>query len=174
MPKLSQQEFDEFLREPDRFARFATVDEDGYPRVIPIAFLYHDGKIKFTLRPNSAPQNNVRRDPRVSIALDEREQPMRRVIIQGFARIVHEPGSEDQWVDLYREMLLKTETPEYVEEYIQGSAKAKVERPWLEIDLDAPTTRVRTWRNLKAGEPKDRPVPFARQYITNWSDTDSA
>jgi len=167
MPKLTKQEIDEFLAEPGRYARMATVDEDGYPRIIPIVFLYGEGKINFTLRPNSAPWSNVRRDPRVAIAIDEMEEPSRRVIVQGPVRVVFEPGSEDQWVDLHRKMLSKTQPAEQIEKYLAGMVEARIERPWLEVDLEAPTTRVKTWRNIKADEPEDRLVPFARQYITS-------
>ena len=168
MPKLTDREFDEFLAEPGLYARFASVDEDGFPRVIPIVFLHHDRKIKFSLRANSAPWSNVRRDPKVSIAIDEPTDPQRRVIIQGFARVVYEPGSEDQWMDLCRQMLLKTATPEYVHDYLNGWAEAKIEQPWLHVDLDDPTTRVKTWRLNSADEARDRPVPMARQYLQNW------
>ncbi|MEV0688225.1 pyridoxamine 5'-phosphate oxidase family protein [Nocardia sp. NPDC050378] len=164
MPKLKQHELEEYLAEPGRYARFATVDDDGYPRVIPISFLFHNGTIQFTLRPNSAPWSNVRRDPRISIALDEMEDPMRRVIIQGIARVVHEPGSEDQWEDLHRQMLLKTRPADEVEEYLRAMAEAGVERPWLAVDLDAPT-RVKSWRSFHAGEARDRLVPYAQQYL---------
>jgi Pyridoxamine 5'-phosphate oxidase len=171
MPKLTQQELEEFLAEPGRYIRMATVDDDGYPRIIPIVFLYHEGKIKFTLRPHSAPWSNVRRDGRVAFALDEMEHPMRRVNIQGVARVVYEPGSEDKWVDLYRVMLAKTQPPESIEPYIQGSAEAGLQRPWLEVDLSAPTTRVKSWRLINDGEVWDRPVPMARQYIPSFSDS---
>lgn len=166
MPKLTQQEMDEFLSEPDYFARFATVDEDGFPRVIPIVFLYHEGKIKFTLRPNSVPLKNVRRDPKVAFAFDERSARQRRVIVQGLARIVYEPGQESEWEDLYRQMLLKTMTDEEIDDYFRGSAAEGIARPWLEVDL-APPTRVKSWREYLDGEERDRQVNMAQQYLNH-------
>ncbi|WP_161633992.1 pyridoxamine 5'-phosphate oxidase family protein [Williamsia sp. D3] len=168
MPKLTDQEFDEFLATPGLYARFATVDVDGFPRVIPIIFFHHERKIKFTLRPVGAPLENVRRDPKVALSIDEPTDPQRRVNIQGIAQIVYEPGSEDQWLDVYRQMLLKTATPEFVDDYIKGSAEAGLRRPWLQVDLDDPTTRVKTWRLNIEGEERDRPVPMARKYLQNW------
>jgi nitroimidazol reductase NimA-like FMN-containing flavoprotein (pyridoxamine 5'-phosphate oxidase superfamily) len=174
MPKLTQQEYEEFMTEPGFYARLATVDEDGFPRVIPIAFLFSEGKINFTLRPNSAPQNNVRRDGRVAIAIDEPGGLQRRVIIQGHAQIVFEPGQEDKWVHLHRRMLSKTRSPDSIERYINGMVEARVERPWLEVDLGAPTTRLRTWRTALPTEGDDRLVPFAKQYIVNAPDSAQA
>ncbi|WP_060655039.1 pyridoxamine 5'-phosphate oxidase family protein [Rhodococcus pyridinivorans] len=168
MPKLTDDEFDEFLATPGLYARFATVDEDGFPRVIPIIFLHHERCIKFTLRPVGAPLENVRRTQKVAFSIDEPTDPQRRVNIQGLARVVYEPGSEDKWLDVYRTMLLKTATPEYVDDYIRGSAEAGLKRPWLQVELDAPTTRIKTWRLNIDGETKDRPVPMARKYLQNW------
>jgi nitroimidazol reductase NimA-like FMN-containing flavoprotein (pyridoxamine 5'-phosphate oxidase superfamily) len=180
MPKMTQEEIEEFLTAPGFFARLGTLDADGHPRVHPISFLYRDGKINFTLRPSPSSQDNVRRDPRIALSIDEREQPMRRVIIQGVARIVYEAGEDHKWKDEFREMLLKTDTPEYVEEYLQGHDDLGVHRPWFEVDLNAPTTRMKTWRNPIEEQPGSlrpsdggRPMPFAKQYIPGWSGSDS-
>jgi len=167
MPKLTQQEFEEFMTEPGFYARLATVDEDGFPLVMPIVFLFDEGKIKFTLRPNSAPWNNVRRDGRVGMAIDEPKEPMRRVIVQGRAEVVFQPGQEEKWVHLHRRMLSKTHEAEYIEKYINAQFEIGVERPWLQIDLGAPTTRLRTWRNAVPEDGDDRSVPWSKQYIVN-------
>ncbi len=172
MPKLTQQEFEEFMTEPGFYARIATVDEDGYPRVIPIVFLFDEGKIKFTLRPNSAPWNNVRRDGRVAMTIDETKEPMRRVNVQGRAEVVFQPGQEKEWVDLHRRALSKTHEAEYIEKYINAQFEAGIERPWLQIDLGAPTTRLRTWRNALPEEGDERlGLPYAKQYIVNAPDS---
>ncbi|WP_448638504.1 pyridoxamine 5'-phosphate oxidase family protein [Geodermatophilus sp. URMC 63] len=172
MPKLTQQEFEEFMTAPGFYARIATVDEDGYPRVIPIIFLFDEGKIGFTLRPNSAPWNNVRRDGRVAMTIDETTGPMRRVNVQGRAEVVFQPGQEKEWVDQHRRALSKTHPAEYIEQYINAQFEAGVERPWLQIDLAAPTTRLRTWRNTLPEEGDERlGLPYAKQYIVNAPDS---
>ena len=50
MPQLTSAEIDAFLDEPGHLLRVGTVDDDGFPRVVPIWFIRHDDEILFTPR----------------------------------------------------------------------------------------------------------------------------
>ena len=107
MPKLSSAEVTEFLDEPGHLVRIATVDDDGMPRNVPLWFILHDDRIVFTPRVHSVLLSNVRRDPRLGLTIDEEALPYRKVTVQGPAEILHEPGEDDVWRDLYLQIAMR-------------------------------------------------------------------
>ena len=102
MPKLTATEVDEFLRETGLLMDIATLDNDGWPAVCPIWYIYEEGTIWFTPRQHSEWLGNIRRDARVALCIDETAVPYRKVIVQGRANVVHEVGNDDAWRDRYR------------------------------------------------------------------------
>ena len=102
MPQLTREEADAFLDEPGHLLRLATIDADGFPRLVPIWFIRRDDEILFTPRGPSVFLGNIRRDPRVALSIDEDPLPYRKVTVQGTARIVHDLGADDEWRELYR------------------------------------------------------------------------
>ena len=102
MPRMTDDEIVAFLDEPGHLVRIGTTDADGYPSVVPTWFIHRDGLILFTPRGPAAFLANIRRDPRIGLSIDEDPLPYRKVTVRGTARIVHEPGDDDVWRDLYR------------------------------------------------------------------------
>ena len=102
MPRLTDDELLAFLDERRHLARIATVDDDGFPRVLPLWFVRDASRILFTPRAPAVIWRNIRRDPRIGISIDEADQPYRKVTIQGVCEVVHPPGDDDVWRDLYR------------------------------------------------------------------------
>ena len=86
MPKLSVEERDAFLQERGHLARIATLQEDGSPSVVPVWFVYEDGKIIITPRKHSAFWTNIQKDARVAITIDEEEGVYRKVLVEGQSR----------------------------------------------------------------------------------------
>ena len=86
MPQLTPDEVDAFLDEPGHLLRVGTVDDDGFPRVVPIWFIRRDEEILFTPRGPSVFLANIRRDPRVGLSIDEDPLPYRKVTVRGTAR----------------------------------------------------------------------------------------
>jgi hypothetical protein len=85
--------------------RVATVDTEGYPYIIPLNFVFHEGCVYFHCAPKGEKLDNLTRDPRVCFEVDvplaylgvgfnvERNpcrthQLYHSVIIRGLARIV--------------------------------------------------------------------------------------
>jgi nitroimidazol reductase NimA-like FMN-containing flavoprotein (pyridoxamine 5'-phosphate oxidase superfamily) len=67
---------------------------DGSPFVIPVGFLYEDGAIHLTFRPDHAAVRRVRRDARVSVTVFNDRFPVRFAVIAGEAEILEDPGLE--------------------------------------------------------------------------------
>ena len=86
MPKLSDQEINEFLDERGHLARIATVTSAGAPSVVPVWFIRENGKILITPRKHSAFLTNIRGEPRVAITVDEDAGRYRKVLFEGLRR----------------------------------------------------------------------------------------
>ena len=121
MPRMSTAELDAFLDEPGHLLRLATVDDDGFPRVVPIWFIRQGDDIVFTPRGPSAFLANIRRDPRVGLSIDEDPLPYRKVTVRGTARIVHELGDDDEWRDLYRSIAKRYVPDEAADAYVDAT-----------------------------------------------------
>ena len=86
MTEMNENEIIDFLMEGTRTGKLATVREDGHPHVAPIWFVWNDGKIIFGTMDNSIKAKNIRRNPQVSICVDDESPPYAFVIIQGTAK----------------------------------------------------------------------------------------
>ena len=103
MPKLTDNEVEEFLSERGHLARIGTVDADGMPRVLPLWFIIRDDELLFTPRSPAIIWKNIERDPRVGISIDEEADPWRKVSVQGHVVVKYQPGNDDAWREIYRD-----------------------------------------------------------------------
>lgn len=152
MPQLSAQERAAFLDEPGHLVRIATVDGDGWPRVVPAWFIREGNDVLFTPRVRSAWWENAQRDPRVAISIDEEALPYRKLAAQGTVRVVHSPGDDDAWRDLYRRIAYRYIPVERADAYVDGTVDQP--RALLALSLTASDTRVSTWRMPVEDEPE--------------------
>lgn len=150
MPKMTAAEVDSFLDEPGHLVRIGTVDADGMPRVVPTWFIRTGDDIVFTPRSPAVFLANIRRDARIGLSIDEDPLPYRKVTVQGFARIVHEPGHDDVWRDLYRSIAYRYVPVEAADDYVQNTIDQP--RALIAVSMTAPGTRVQTWRMPVEGE----------------------
>jgi PPOX class probable F420-dependent enzyme len=148
MPKLTDAEVEAFLDEPGHLVRIGTVDDDGYPRVVPTWFIHREGEIVFTPRAPAVFLANLRRDPRIGLSIDEDPLPYRKVTVQGDARVVHEPGEDDAWRDLYRQIAKRYVPEDAADEYVDNT----IDQPRALIAVPLRTSRVQTWRMPVEGE----------------------
>lgn len=150
MPRMTKQEQQAFLEQRGVLCRIATLNEDGSPYVTPAWFIHQDGRVYITPRARSRWLANIQRDPRVSITIDEDPTPYRKIRIDGRAAIDFEPGKDDDWRDLYRQIARRYTGDEAAEAYIQNTIDQP--RALLSIGLDDAT--VTSWRMPIAGEPQ--------------------
>jgi len=84
---LQDAELSEFLMKGTRTAKIAGVKTDGSPVVSPVWFTVDDGDIIFTTMNTTLKYKTIRRDPRVSICVDDEAFPYGFAVIQGVANI---------------------------------------------------------------------------------------
>ena len=76
-----------FLQEGTRTAKCATVTSDGRPHVTPVWFVLDGDDVIFTTWHTSVKARSLRRDPRVSLCVDDDRPPFAFVMIDGSASI---------------------------------------------------------------------------------------
>jgi nitroimidazol reductase NimA-like FMN-containing flavoprotein (pyridoxamine 5'-phosphate oxidase superfamily) len=160
MPKMTGQEIESFLHEPGHLVRIGTVDDDGWPRVVPAWFRYQEGAVWFTPRQESAFLSNLRRDVRLALSIDEEPLPYRKVSIQGSARLVYDVGQDDVWRDQYRTIARKYIPEEMVEAYITDT----IDQPRALLSVLLAESRVSTWR-MPVGDEKATGIWATRYYL---------
>lgn len=87
MRQMSPEEYRTFLIERPRTASLATIRADGRPHVAPIWFELDGDDLIFTTWHTSIKGQNLRRDPRVSLCVDEETPPFAFVLFEGTATI---------------------------------------------------------------------------------------
>ncbi|MBM3683915.1 MAG: hypothetical protein FJW83_05145 [Actinobacteria bacterium] len=148
MPQLTADEVARFLDEPGHLVRIGTVDGDGMPRVVPTWFLCRDDRILFTPRAPAVFLGNLRRDPRIGLSVDEQALPYRKITVQGRAEILHEPGEDDLWRDVYRAIALRYLRADAADAYLDGTR----DQPRALVAVDLASARFTTWRLPDRGE----------------------
>ena len=84
--KLPQQQVERFLR-GRHIAVLTTINADGTPLQTPVWCLYQDDLIYVRTNSASAKARNIRRDPRVSLCVQDERPPYRGVTVKGSASI---------------------------------------------------------------------------------------
>ncbi len=148
MPKLTDADVHDFLTEPGHLVRIGTVDETGYPRVVPTWFILVDDDIVFTPRAPAVFLANIRRDTRIGLSIDEDALPYRKITVQGEARILHEPGEDDQWRDLYRRIAKRYIGPDAADAYVDTT----IDQPRALIAVSLSGSKTSSWRMPHEGE----------------------
>lgn len=84
---MTEEEYRSFLLGRARTATLATVRADGRPHAAPIWFDLDGDTLVFTTGESTIKALNMRRDPRVSLCIDEDEPPFHFVLIEGTAEL---------------------------------------------------------------------------------------
>lgn len=148
MPPMSKKEMDEFLA-GRHLARIATVKKDGSPYVVPVWYEW-DGKYLYVVaRQRSAWVQNILRDPRVAVVIDELDPDNPKVIIEGRAEIVGD--RLEDWVEIGRRMVKRYYGPEAGDSYLEGS----LDQPRYTIRIVP--SKITTWRNPPPEVMKEKP-----------------
>ena len=149
MPKLTVDEQQALLTEPGIVMRIGVVDENGAPYVTPIWFWYEEGCVFFTPRQKSAWFDCLKRDPRVSLCIDEQALPYRKVLVNGVAELQFDVGSDALWRSTYRQMAAKYVGPSGAEKYVSDT----IDQPRALFRIELAGALVSSWRMPIADEP---------------------
>ena len=89
---MSAEEVAAFLMQ-GRVLQVASLHADGRPHLVPMWYVVDEGKVVFRSFTASQKIRNLRRDPRLSVLVEEGEAyaELRGVMIQGTARLVDDP-----------------------------------------------------------------------------------
>ena len=97
MPEMTKEEYREFLLQGTKTGKLATVKEDGRPHVVPIWFDLDGENIVFTTGESSVKSKNMKRDPRVSLSVDDQTPPYSFVTIEGTVSFSKDPEELLYW-----------------------------------------------------------------------------
>src|SRR4051812_25197586 len=84
---MSDTERRAFLMEGTHTAKVATTRADGRPHVAPVWFVLDGDDVIFTTGAGSVKGRTLRRDPRVSVVVDDEAAPYSFVVIDGVADV---------------------------------------------------------------------------------------
>lgn len=85
------------LMERPRTAKLATVRADGRPHIAPIWFDRDGEDLLFNTGATSVKAANMRRDPRVSLCVDDDAPPFAFVVVEGLATLSEDPDELLAW-----------------------------------------------------------------------------
>ena len=97
MREMSPAECRAFLLDRARTAILATTRADGRPHVAPVWFDLDGDDLVFTTWHATAKAANLRRDPRVSLCIDEETPPFAFVLIEGRATLADDRDELARW-----------------------------------------------------------------------------
>lgn len=97
MRRMTVSEIQTFLAQGTRTAKLATVRADGRPHVAPVWFVLDGEDLIFTTWHTTVKAANLRRDPRVALAVDDENPPFAYVLIEGTAAISDDPAELRAW-----------------------------------------------------------------------------
>jgi PPOX class probable F420-dependent enzyme len=152
---LNSEELHSFLTETKIFAKVGTIGEDGWPNVNPAWYEYDGQAFWLVTKELAAFCANMRRDPRVTLCIDNPEPPYRRVIVRGRAEF---PSGD--WVELARNMVLRYLGPgglDYFEATLdlpRVLVRIQPERmsSWNGGGVDRTFTRPAVWHDVRPGQ----------------------
>ncbi len=87
MPRMRDGAWREFLLAEPRTAKVATVREDGRVHVVPVWFEIDGDDVVFTTGHGTAKARALRRDPRLTLCVDDERPPFAFVMIEGTATL---------------------------------------------------------------------------------------
>lgn len=98
MPQMNKDEYTRFLAEGVRTLKVATVRADGAPHVTPVWFVLDGDDLIFNIGEDSAKAKHLRRDPRISLCVDDETLPLTCVVIEGTATFQANAPDLLEWV----------------------------------------------------------------------------
>lgn len=97
MQRMTDAERRTFLLHGTRTGKLATVRADGRPHIAPIWFLLDDDTVVFSTWHETVKARNMRRDPRVSLSVDEEAPPFAFALIESAVELIDDPGTLRPW-----------------------------------------------------------------------------
>jgi PPOX class probable F420-dependent enzyme len=97
MATMTREQWHEFVMAGTRTGKLGVTRPDGRPHVTPIWFVLDGDDIILNTGADTVKGRAHRRDPRVSLAVDDQEPPYSFVIVEGTAELSEDPAEVKRW-----------------------------------------------------------------------------
>ena len=87
------------LMNSDIHARVAYNGPDGFPRVIPMAYVWNGKQIVFCSPPNAGKVRSIQKDPKIAITIDTDDFPPKLLLIRGTAEVDIVDGIPGEFIE---------------------------------------------------------------------------
>lgn len=112
MPEMTREEYRSFMIGQARTASLATVRADGRPHVAPIWFDLDGETLVFMTGEDTVKGKNIRRDPRVSLCVDDEQPPFSFVLFEGSVELADDDPDKLYWATRIAERYMGEELAE--------------------------------------------------------------
>jgi PPOX class probable F420-dependent enzyme len=109
---MTREEMLELIQRGTFTGKLATVKEDGSPHVVPIWFVVDGEQLLFTTAENTVKAKNMRRDPRVTMCVDDQAPPYSFVTISGTVELSDDLEEMLKWATKIGERYMGTDRAE--------------------------------------------------------------
>lgn len=94
---MTEDEWQAFISEGTRTGKLSTIREDGGPHVVPVWFLLDGSDLVFTAEDRTVKSQNLLRDNRAALCVDDERPPFSYAVLRGSAEISEDPGQLLTW-----------------------------------------------------------------------------
>jgi PPOX class probable F420-dependent enzyme len=95
--QMTEDEWRAFVSEGTRTGKLSTIRADGGPHVVPVWFLLDGGDLVFTTEDKTVKSQNLLRDNRAVLCVDDERPPYSYAALRGRAEISQDPGQLLTW-----------------------------------------------------------------------------
>ena len=113
-------------------------------------FYFTGSAFLITARAKAVWFENIVRDPRVALIVDNPTPPHFWINVRGVAEIIGEPGTQSEWADKVRLTGARAVGEDRVDHYMASSPD--VPRALISIPFNYPSEFVKTWRPIANGD----------------------
>jgi uncharacterized protein YndB with AHSA1/START domain len=121
------------MLEHQPLARVGYTGPDGFPRVIPVGFLWRGGRVFICTAPTSPKASALRDRPHVALTIDTDQPPIRALFIRGVASIEIVDGVPDEYLAASKESMTAANRDEWekqVRSVYRQMARISIEPRW--------------------------------------------
>ena len=121
------------LLEHQQLARMGYTGPDGFPRVIPVGFLWRGGRVIVCTAPSSPKVGALRARPQVALTIDTEQPPNRALFIRGVAAIEVVDGIPDEYLAAAGKSMSAVEAGQFekqVRSVYRQMARISIEPRW--------------------------------------------
>jgi len=123
-------------------SRLAYVGPDGYPRVVPVGYLWKDERFVVCTASNAPKVNALESNPRVALTIDTQTQPPHILLVRGIAAVEVVDGVPDEYLEASRRYIPEQQWSDF-ETQVRGlydrMARISITAEWAKL-IDFETT----------------------------------